>query len=316
MAATKYTYSISGDFPNQAVNPSSLSAEILASAIITALDFINVAGNNCDIWFKAELSAGDETILDGVVAAHQGTPTTANANTDDGRARVYNTVRPWGTRIMYMGQSDDISDPTKIGGGPVNKMVHTIGGDDPQSLYIDFNTIVNPTYAYLFMAAFKDFQFDELTMIGVPRLTTATSGSNTNYNTYGGYLIVPAAGDGTTVIADEDRVLVEVHVREDGTRPAGYWNADFNPTTKQFENITPAPDGTGWYNMFVAEVTLVNFCLKAVLNGTIQGWMMTPSHEADGIAHGVRLKISVDTIGEDHAWTFGVTVVCYREKTV
>jgi hypothetical protein len=72
MAATKYTYSISGDFPNAKVNSDSLTIEIQASAIVTALDRIDTAGDVCDIWFKDALSAGDETVLDAVVAAHQG----------------------------------------------------------------------------------------------------------------------------------------------------------------------------------------------------------------------------------------------------
>jgi hypothetical protein len=309
MASTKYTY-------EKQVDAGRLTQEIQASTIVTALDYINALPTICDVWFKDALSSTDEDTLDTIVANTDPNPLPSPNETVDGRARVYNTVRPWGTRIMYMGQSDDISDPTKIGGGPVNKMVHAIGGSDPQSMYLDFNTIVNDTYAYLFMAAIKDFQFDELTMVAVPRLTTTSAGSNTNYNTYGGYLIIPAAGNGTTVVADADRVLVAVKTREDGTRPPGYWNADFNSTTKLFENITPAPDGTGWYNMFKVEVPLTNFALKAMLNGTINGWELTPSHEADMIAHGVRLKITVDTVGDDHAWTFAVTAVCYRQKTV
>jgi hypothetical protein len=72
MAATKYPYSIPVDFPNQAVDVDRLTAEIQESAIVTALDYINVFGDVCDIWFKAPLSAGDKTILDGLVAAHSG----------------------------------------------------------------------------------------------------------------------------------------------------------------------------------------------------------------------------------------------------
>lgn len=74
MPATKYTYSISVDFPNQIVATDRLSIEIDNSAIVTALDYINTSGDDCDIWFKDTLSGGDETILDGLVAAHTGEP--------------------------------------------------------------------------------------------------------------------------------------------------------------------------------------------------------------------------------------------------
>jgi hypothetical protein len=76
MAATKYTYSITGDFPNQKVNLDSLTDEIEASSITTGLDYILVkqTQNTCDIWFVDTLSGGEETELDSVVAAHQGDP--------------------------------------------------------------------------------------------------------------------------------------------------------------------------------------------------------------------------------------------------
>ena len=72
MAATKYTKSIQSDFPNHRVNSDDLASELRASAIVTALDNIETAGDVCDLWFKDELSSGDEIILDAVVAAHQG----------------------------------------------------------------------------------------------------------------------------------------------------------------------------------------------------------------------------------------------------
>jgi hypothetical protein len=73
MADTKYTYSISGDFPNQKVAPEKLSQEIDDSAIASAsLSYIGTDDDVCDIWFDDPLSGGDETILDGLVAVHDG----------------------------------------------------------------------------------------------------------------------------------------------------------------------------------------------------------------------------------------------------
>lgn len=73
MALTKYTYSIT-DFPNQKVDVGSLSVEIQASSIITALDHVDAYPTYCDIWFKDALSVDDQTTLDTVVAAHSGEP--------------------------------------------------------------------------------------------------------------------------------------------------------------------------------------------------------------------------------------------------
>lgn len=71
---TTYTYSISTDFPNHAVSSDRLTVEIRESAIVTALDCINTIGDACQIVFKADLSSGDESILDGLVAVHSGEP--------------------------------------------------------------------------------------------------------------------------------------------------------------------------------------------------------------------------------------------------
>jgi hypothetical protein len=55
-----------------------LTVEIKASAIIIALDHITTFGSALSIFFKADLSEGDQAILDGLVAAHDGTPLSQN----------------------------------------------------------------------------------------------------------------------------------------------------------------------------------------------------------------------------------------------
>ena len=73
MAATKYTFALSS-FPNGACATDRLQQEIRASEILTALDRIDTAGSDVDIWFRDALSTGDETILGALVAAHSGAP--------------------------------------------------------------------------------------------------------------------------------------------------------------------------------------------------------------------------------------------------
>jgi len=100
MASTKYTYSIQNDFPNHKIDSDRLTQEIRASAIITALDYIHTVTDDCNIWFKDALSGGDETILDGLVAAHTGEPLTpptqqvevVNTKTADNRITVRQTI--------------------------------------------------------------------------------------------------------------------------------------------------------------------------------------------------------------------------------
>ena len=71
---TTYNYTISTAFPNGKVATDRLTVEIQASSIVTALDSISTLANNCAILFKDVLSAGDQTTLNGVVAAHSGVP--------------------------------------------------------------------------------------------------------------------------------------------------------------------------------------------------------------------------------------------------
>jgi len=73
---TKYTYSISAAFPTGKVAPSQLTAEILASSITTALDYIETVANDCYLVFADSLPAPSKATLDAIVAAHQATPTT------------------------------------------------------------------------------------------------------------------------------------------------------------------------------------------------------------------------------------------------
>lgn len=92
VAATKYTYVVTSDFPNGKVNLSRFQDEIRASSIVTALDRIDttggsisqdvLTGGSIDIWFKDALSTTDETTLDGdtnnpaggLIAAHDNSP--------------------------------------------------------------------------------------------------------------------------------------------------------------------------------------------------------------------------------------------------
>ena len=55
-----------------------LTQDIRSSAIVTSLNSINALGSAVSIFFNADLSDGDKTILDNIVAAHNGTPLPQN----------------------------------------------------------------------------------------------------------------------------------------------------------------------------------------------------------------------------------------------
>lgn len=71
----EYSYLIT-DTANDKADAGRLTDDIARSTIVTALDYIAINNGlgNISIWFKAALSTGDKTTLDGVVAAHAGEP--------------------------------------------------------------------------------------------------------------------------------------------------------------------------------------------------------------------------------------------------
>jgi len=119
MAATKYTFSIQDDFPNHKVDSVRLTREIQQSSIVTALDYINTSGDECDVWFKAELSEEDEEVLEAIVAAHSGEPLPSAAQPvtlegvaedDDNRFRVSPEPRKTGSGLVAV--THNWCDPT------------------------------------------------------------------------------------------------------------------------------------------------------------------------------------------------------------
>lgn len=69
--STPYTYSVSGDFPTGRVRPDLLQKQVKGTPAITVVcEHITVDGNTCTIVFVSALSGAEETLLDGLVAAH------------------------------------------------------------------------------------------------------------------------------------------------------------------------------------------------------------------------------------------------------
>ena len=83
---TTYTYGLSA-FANEVVNSDRLVKEIRTSVITAALDGVGVTGDQCSIVFKVELSVGDKTVLDNIVAVHSGAPDSEGLPVDGGFVR-------------------------------------------------------------------------------------------------------------------------------------------------------------------------------------------------------------------------------------
>jgi hypothetical protein len=347
MAETTYSYTVSTDFPSGAVNTDKLETEIQASSIVTALERIDLAGDDIDIVFKDSLSTGDKTTLDndttgpagGLIAAHDNTDSPATDEVvlkdarqeTDGRIRVYQTARPVGTKLIYSILDDDQGvggdEFEHVWGGKKLIITHTngdgVGSDNKNTAYMDLNTIENSTYLRAGIPVFDGATCDEVSVECVNQVTDTSAGSNTDYSLYGGYLIVPAAmpgmgegaGAGTLVVADADMRLIQILPNEEGVSAQGFWDADWNSSTKEFENVTANLTGTGGYNMFSLELVLSNFAPLLVVCGDSNGISALRSEESERIPHGIRIKLTATTSAPDHDWNFGINFVMYREKT-
>jgi len=242
-----------------------------------------------------------------------------------GKMRVHETSRPFGIKTHFSGAGDDPYDITDLGGGTPCTITHNIGGPDPQYTYFDMNIIENETWVHEGYIIWKDALMDTLTCSVVPRVPTwhIDSTAGTIYELYGGYMVVPVytvgkvPGQGTVVL-DSDLSdptfggLVYMPDDDLGNPPTAFWNADWNSSTKEFENITMAPTGNGRYNIFAIEVPLVTFANRIPLLGN--GFERLQTADCDQLGHGMRFRLKADTEG-DHNWQVSMVFTLYRDKT-
>lgn len=237
-----------------------------------------------------------------------------------GKQRVHQTSRKLGTRIMWIGLGDDTSDMNNVGGGQPFDIKHDIGEGDPEHVYIDFNIATNETWLHEGYMTWKDCDMDRLTLEMVSRATAGQAGTGTNYNLYKGYMIIPAAGDGTfditADITDPNAGLIYMPNNDLGKAPTAFWNADYNSTTKLYENITAAPYGDGRYNMFPMEIVFARFLNHMPLLGS--GFLALNSSDTDRMGQGMRLKMiaSTNTTVADHSWAVACLMCMHRNASV
>ena len=101
MADTAYHYSVANDFPQGAVSVETFEVEI-AAAGITSANYLwtTVSGDDCAVWFDDPLSGGDQSLLDGVVAAHEPVPLD---HYDHGGIVVHPLPAPSGVQVETRG---------------------------------------------------------------------------------------------------------------------------------------------------------------------------------------------------------------------
>jgi hypothetical protein len=288
MAEQSYPYTISSDFPDGAVNQGKLVDEIRASAIVTALERITHTGDSISIVFKAPLSAGDKTLLDGdttgpaggLIAAHDNTPSVPTPTTKllDGSGAVVNLfqtslgrllvnpdVIPKGYHAYYTGAFDDVASGNR-GEGAFFHVTKTDEGEATalEGQFLEHVYLVAGDYRCNGNIAFHDWaSMEAWAPASSPEDRTTTHDGNANKSPTGlGFnIIVPAPlndGDWNVdgAVFTKGEINTDLVPVPNETR-AGYWNWD--PTLAPAATITPVanpaePDGN--YDLFDAQLHL------------------------------------------------------------
>ena len=299
------------------VFPSKLADEIRYSSITVALNYIETTGIVLKIVMKAALSVEEEVLLDSIVAAHDPTPPVIPSDIRDlsNKQIIHETSKPFGLQTFFTSQGDNTSNPMDVGNGADMKIFHEIGDATVHAHYVDLNIAENLTELHEGYIMWQDATFDQVSLEAVTAVTNYTPDSSTNFNLYGGYLIIPAAGDGNIAVAPEDMKLVEMPLIEHTRiRPAAFWDASYNTSTHAYTDIIAKPSGDGTFNMFGTEVNLCKFVNKVMLSGS--GFLMLQTADSKQLGQGMRLRLSSFTNNGDHDWKASCILTFHRERSV
>ena len=240
---------------------------------------------------------------------------------NEGKLFVHQTSRRTGTVTYWSGRGDKPDDINDIGNGEYLTISNFPG--DPSELvkYMDLNTIDNETdihEGYFFWENAKIGDFVSLSV--VTNTVSYIPSAGTNFYLYNGFLVIPASGNGNIMITSDitnpcisGGSLVKVYTDETGYKPPAYWNADYNKSTGLFENIRPAPDGSGYYNMYTVELVGNRFINHIPLLGS--GFERLQSSDSIPFPHGMRLKLEMVTLNDDHEWHLTGMMTMHRQKT-
>lgn len=244
-----------------------LENEIQASAIATALDSIVLNGtNDLNVAFKAALSGGDETILNGLVSAHvpvaipsvaQLVETTAPKTEDMRDIGVVNRI-PLGFTIYPTGRADNITNGT-YGDGVKLKFTDVTPGTTDKATIQFLSHWYGIGGRIIWESASLE---DEMNAVLVAPASTGWTNSTGDYNKYnvgGPYNMLIPVAEGTgawtvnlTTKITNTQILKSTPVPAAGNVGWFDYNSETNVLTR---NMTQ----TGGYNLYDFDINLFRF---------------------------------------------------------
>lgn len=324
MASVNYDFTISTAFPNAKVSSGKLTKEIQASAIVTALDYISTAEDACSVWFKDTLSGGDQTLLNTLVAAHDGVsdapapmpvqdysgsspvPSAADgkpfvlpnsfpgevllnfAGVDDGTARFDGTL----FGLQKAGQGDETQvltflDGIFLAGGHIE----WDGGSWGSSVYMELWAPASTTKA----PAVANQGNCNKVPTGYPSLN----------------IIVPAAGNGQY---DLD-VPVPIPANDGETNAQnGYWN--YTEPWLGKGTVSPNATASGKYNLFDQPLELAHFAKLHLFRDTGSRDMIAPAIKPKWILPEWNIKVIIHNADSGKTLRLMWDLMIARRKSV
>lgn len=248
-----------------------------------------------------------------------------------GKLRVHQTSRPIGTKIHFTSRGDHPDFVTNVGGGDQLKFNHHIGDPQDETIYLDFNFAENRSFVHEGYITWIGCKFDTITLEIVPVVTPVEPGSNTPYfiNPAAPHIILPsilAGGAGnyniTSDLSHPRGGLIYMPQAGDPQfgRPPAYWNAEYNKTTHLYENISPAPNGDGRYNMFAVEFAMSVFANEIILMG--EDSLRLKTSDTEELGQGMRVRVTAHTHIDiennepDHDWSAGCVLTMHRTRSI
>ena len=261
------------------------------------------------------------------------TPPTRETD-EEGKVYVHQSPTPIGSTTYFTSAADDPSDPHAVGGG-VRLWLRHIAGEGDIPLDVHINAANNRSWLHSGYAIWENAQWDCINMSVYAYSSATQAGANTLYNTlnfpghpWHGKLVVPAAGDGTLDVTIP-KLVGFYPSPDDAPSLPRYWNATWNPATKQYDNLAAASSGDGEFNMFTEEMELFRFINQIIVNGTNSTPWTFLSHDTQRLGDGMFLRLTPVTNIEDggtttappgaisdHDWSVGVTLIMHRDKTL
>ena len=324
--ASQFIFTISTDILAAKCDADRLDEDIRNSAITVALDGVQIVGDTVTIDFKADLSAGEETVLHGditgpaggLVGSHSGEPLpdplTVNGipkvhldspEEVDGKLLVTPTPSPGrGWKTYYTSAGDHVTNGRGKGAELCLEMQ---GGGDTLVANITFNEC---TFMHDGQITWNPADFDHTDSFSVSLIMPATPLTSTpgvgNCILVpvgaGANIIVPAAGNGSHTLD----LLTAVPIPSTAT--TGYFDAD---TTTGVLGFSATP-GNAKYNLFDFEIQ--TFFIPKIVMGNPRGVFDVDAYQSEWVSDkwSIRMECSKASAGASAVCGW---VMVYRRNT-